>query len=294
MTTTIKLKNSTVASAMPTALALGEIAINVTDQKMWVGNSALTPVLMLETDVGNTPFEVKGNTASSAEIRLFEDTDNGSNYISLKAASNLSASFTLTLPSTDGTNNQAIVTNGSGSLSFADLDSTSDFIHLATFTASNSTTVDVEGYIDGTYPNYVIVGSKLEVDTGASDVQCRLKIGGTYATTNYSYHVAGPTSGATTYNAAAAESAASIKVVRAVDPGAANSVNFFMTIASPSNTTAYKSVYWYGDSSSGQAQLPAFGSGKLYNSTSALTGVRFFANTGNLLSGNFYLYGVKA
>jgi hypothetical protein len=50
------------------------------------------------------------------EVR-FGDADN-SNYVSLKAGSTITSDLTLTLPTADGTNGQAILTNGSGTLSF--------------------------------------------------------------------------------------------------------------------------------------------------------------------------------
>ena len=50
-------------------------------------------------------------------IKLYDST--GINWTDLQAASTIAKSTTFTLPSADGTNNQAIVTNGSGVLSFA-------------------------------------------------------------------------------------------------------------------------------------------------------------------------------
>jgi hypothetical protein len=52
------------------------------------------------------------------EIRFREATANGTNYVSLSAPASLSADLTFTLPSADGTNGQALITNGSGVLSF--------------------------------------------------------------------------------------------------------------------------------------------------------------------------------
>ena len=68
-----------------------------------------------------TPLTVVGNATAGAEIRLPEDTDNGSNYVALKAPDTLASNLTFTLPSTDGTNGQTITTNGSGTLSFGTL-----------------------------------------------------------------------------------------------------------------------------------------------------------------------------
>jgi len=53
------------------------------------------------------------------EIRFSEQTGNGTNYVGLKAGSDISSSFTFTLPTADGTSGQFLKTNGSGVLSFA-------------------------------------------------------------------------------------------------------------------------------------------------------------------------------
>lgn len=66
-----------------------------------------------------TPLAVIGDASAGAEIRLPEDTDNGSNYVALKAPDTLASSITWTLPNADGTLNQVLVTNGSGTLSWA-------------------------------------------------------------------------------------------------------------------------------------------------------------------------------
>jgi hypothetical protein len=57
-----------------------------------------------------------GVLVNQNEVR-FQDTSGGE-YVGLKAASTVPSSYTLTLPTADGTNGQAILTNGSGALSF--------------------------------------------------------------------------------------------------------------------------------------------------------------------------------
>jgi hypothetical protein len=63
------------------------------------------------------------------EIRFRETTANGTNYVALKAPASVSADLTFTLPATDGTNGQALITNGSGVLSFTTIvaDGTADW-----------------------------------------------------------------------------------------------------------------------------------------------------------------------
>jgi hypothetical protein len=73
------------------------------------------------------------------EIRFREATANGTNYVSLSAPTTLSADLALTLPSADGTNGQALVTNGSGTLSFASV-AVSLTYTKGTFTGNGSAT----------------------------------------------------------------------------------------------------------------------------------------------------------
>jgi hypothetical protein len=55
--------------------------------------------------------------AATGDLRLQDTT--GGEYVALQAPGTVSASYTLTLPAADGTSGQALVTNGSGTLSFA-------------------------------------------------------------------------------------------------------------------------------------------------------------------------------
>ena len=54
------------------------------------------------------------------EIRFYELRDNGANYHGLKAPSSLAGNVVYTLPSADGSANQVLKTDGSGTLSFDD------------------------------------------------------------------------------------------------------------------------------------------------------------------------------
>ena len=64
-------------------------------------------------------ISVEGTSSSGAAIRLYEDTDNGTNYIALQSPSALAANVTLTLPDNDGTASQVLTTDGSGVLSWS-------------------------------------------------------------------------------------------------------------------------------------------------------------------------------
>ena len=68
---------------------------------------------------GSGAVLVGGNLTQATELRFLEDSDNGTNFVGLKAANNLAASTTYTLPTSDGTSGQVLQTNGSGTLSWS-------------------------------------------------------------------------------------------------------------------------------------------------------------------------------
>ena len=81
-------------------------------------SGTVTAVNLIATNatVTNLVMSSTANILSQAAIR-FQDTTGGE-YVGLRAPGTVSASYTLSLPSADGTNGQAIITNGSGTLSF--------------------------------------------------------------------------------------------------------------------------------------------------------------------------------
>jgi len=75
-------------------------------------------VLLKDTTVTANTIKASGTASSQGEVQLFEDTDNGTNYVALKAPASIASDVTFVLPDADGTSGQALVTNGSGTLSF--------------------------------------------------------------------------------------------------------------------------------------------------------------------------------
>ena len=92
---------------------------------------------------------IGGNSNAAGEIRIFEDTDDGNGYVGLSVG-NVTTSYKLVFPNADGNNGQAMVTNGSGVLSFTDVSSAADDIAAGdaainlTTTAGNIT-IDAQG-----------------------------------------------------------------------------------------------------------------------------------------------------
>ena len=87
--------------------------------------SQLLPItnnLVTQTDLTTSlASKVTGAAATSSvsgDLKLYEATANGTNYVSFKAPNTLAGNVTWVLPSVDGTNGQALVTNGSGVLAW--------------------------------------------------------------------------------------------------------------------------------------------------------------------------------
>ena len=98
-----------------------------------LSTTATSTVLTLQ----DTNVEVSGGATQGGEVRFKEDSDTGSNYIALKAG-NPASNVTFILPNSDGTSNQAIITDGSGNLSFGDVSTTLTYTK-ATATGDGST-----------------------------------------------------------------------------------------------------------------------------------------------------------
>jgi len=145
--TPIQLYYSTTAAAVPLAanLAQGELAINIADGKLYYENSSGVVTLLAGAGGAgivagsNTQLQFNnsgvfgasanltwdGTTLSSTQINItgqgtlrLQDTTGGE-YVGLRSPSALGASYTLTFPADDGTSGQALITDGSGGLSWS-------------------------------------------------------------------------------------------------------------------------------------------------------------------------------
>lgn len=68
---------------------------------------------------GNGGYHFLGSSTSSTKLLLYENIDNGTNTATIQAPSSIASSFTLVLPSDNGNNNQFLMTDGSGTLTWS-------------------------------------------------------------------------------------------------------------------------------------------------------------------------------
>ena len=130
-----------------------------------------------------------GTSSSAGVVRLFEDTDNGTNYVELKAPATLAANRSFVLPDADGTVQQFLKTDGSGNLAFAS-------------TLVNGTLVAATGQTELTFTGIPAWVKKITIGlnglstSSTSTPIVQLGDSGGYETTNYnSFGIAATSTG---------------------------------------------------------------------------------------------------
>ena len=247
---------------------------------------------------GTGTVNLKGTSTNSGTIQLNEDTDNGTNSISLKAPEAVSTSYTLTLPSADGSADQLLKTDGSGNLSFtAPTAGTMTFISSAAASASSS--VEFTSSIDSSYETYVVYYYNVVPATDDTELYLRLSTdgGSSYLNTNYIAIAEGRTGGSV--SRAALTTAAHMHSWGGgygVDSGDSNAgTSGYAYISNPSSTTEHKVTWGAGGSIAGgsTAQVMTNYCSIQTGSTSAVDALEFTMSSGNITSGTFLLYGIK-
>lgn len=119
-----------------------EPVYNTTGKILYVGDAGGTgtgagsAIASAATYAAASQMLVAASAAGSGELRIYEDTDDGSDFVTIKVPA-LAASYTLTLPTTDGDSGQFLQTNGSGVLSWT----TASINSFTTFAVSGQSDV---------------------------------------------------------------------------------------------------------------------------------------------------------
>ena len=157
MAVTLQIKRSTGSSA-PGSLADGELAYTKGDNKLYIGDGSsvrliggkafndlidhnagtltASSALIVDSNKAIDDLIVGNNASTGGSIQIKEGTNNGTHHVQLKAPNSLSGNIAFTLPSADGNADQVLKTNGSGTLSFATVNTS---FTLAADSGSNDT-----------------------------------------------------------------------------------------------------------------------------------------------------------
>jgi hypothetical protein len=143
MANRLQLKRGTTAPG--TIFYEGEPIYNKTSKVLYVGDDGGTGTgagsAIASADAYSSVLEILYKTSStdSGSIRLYEDTDNGTNYVAVAAPALISSNFTLRLPDNAGTDGYVLKTDGSGNLDW--VAQTSGFSGFTISDSSNTSSI---------------------------------------------------------------------------------------------------------------------------------------------------------
>ena len=144
MALTLQIKRST-GSTAPASLADGELAYTHGNEKFYIGDGSTVKVIggksfndkldhtdgtltassavLVDANSAIDDFIIGNNATTGGTLKIKEGTNNGTHHVQLKAPNSLSGNVEFTLPSADGSADQFLKTNGSGTLSFGTISS---------------------------------------------------------------------------------------------------------------------------------------------------------------------------
>ena len=153
---------------------------------------------------------------------------------------------------------------------------------LATVTASNSATADIESVFSSSYDNYVIEAYDVRGSINAQSLQVRFKKGGSYLTGNvYTFRSAADAvlTGQTT-----------ITLDFNISSGTGEQNFYRLTLVKPLDTGKSTLLSIQGANTFSNTRSSSMGS---CTTTGAVQGVRFMMASGNLTTGTFKIYGMR-
>ncbi len=141
-------------------LKAGEPGFTTDSYELYVGLNSTTENNKF---FGSHRYWTRGTASTGSGVNFVEGTNNGSDFVTLKAPDTLSGITTFTLPAVDGTNGQVLTTNGSGILTFSSSASSS-------FTIVGGTGTDVFD----TGGTLTFAGTPSEIETSVTNNQVQI------------------------------------------------------------------------------------------------------------------------
>ena len=165
--------------------------------------------------------------------------------------------------------------------------------YLSTVTASDSATVDIETTFSSTYDSYLLIGSDVQAVNNSVVFYCRFKLGGSYVTTGtYGFFMTNMDAASSSFASTRGTVDSQIEIANSCGNAAERSLSFALRTFNPTNTSRQKLITTECSNINPTGNLvTSFGSGT-NTGTGALSGLRFYFSTGNILAGTFRLYGI--
>lgn len=122
MANKLQLKRGTTAPG--TIFYEGEPIYNKSAKVLYIGDDGGTGTGAGSSIAGASAYSTvlemlyKTSSSDSGTIRLYENTNNGTNYVAIAASALIGSNFTLRLPDSAGSDGQVLKTDGSGNLSW--------------------------------------------------------------------------------------------------------------------------------------------------------------------------------
>ncbi len=211
---------------------------------------------------------------------------------------NASSAIAVSKIAATGTSNQVLRMNtGATALEFATV--SSDFVLLATTTASNVTTLDINGYFTSSYDVYKLFIYNLYQGSSPSNFNFRVATTGSYTVQTgndyYGSHVyARKDSGSATLEHAGDWGGSTMVCGLGGSATSSAVTNIEITIFNPLSTSVKKKFNVHSNAIDGDITVSrSLIGGEYWNSTTAVTGLRFISSAGNNFTGTFKLYGIK-
>lgn len=145
------------------------------------GNNPTLSAVGNDTDIGmdlqlkgTGKLNFQGTSTAAAEVRLFENTANGTDYVGLKAPTSLASPWTLTLPTSAGSSGYVLQTDGTGITSW--VASAASRVSYSLLTAQvnvNSTSPTIVAYHPWDNSEYSGLGSTVTCIFWHTDVSNR-------------------------------------------------------------------------------------------------------------------------
>lgn len=241
---------------------------------------------------GTGSLQVKGTSTSSAEVRLYEDTDNGTNYTGLKAASSITTSTTFTLPSADSTSGYVLKTDGSGALGFQQ--PAMEFISATS--ASAATEVDIS--LPTGYTYFTLVASGVTVGTDDKDIYVRFRTtGGSIRSGASDYRYSNHGRAAATVLSQSSTGAAQVLCtdtgITGVGNAAGEHFNIYFTISNPRNSSIFTRVGGRFDWVTAGGDIAFHALAGMVNTAESNDLVEILAESSATITGTFILYGFR-